>query len=116
MTCLSLKPASGPAESVSASPDAPDGGAFDESHEARLRRRYARVPGVVSLGAGRDARPDGALADQRQPASSFENRLGRTRGRGPGIGPPLAVCSRSRVAVAGRAAMPIETERRGVVP
>jgi hypothetical protein len=47
MTCLSLKPASGPAESVSASPDAPDGGAFDESHEALLRRRYARVPGVT---------------------------------------------------------------------
>jgi hypothetical protein len=41
---------------------------------------------------------------------------GERADRGAGIGPPFAVCPRSRVAVAGRAAMPIETERRGVVP
>src|SRR3546814_10639685 len=31
------------------------------------------------------------------------------------IEPPFAVCSRSGVAVAGRAAMPVETQRCGVV-
>jgi PRC-barrel domain len=36
-------------------------------------------------------------------------------GPGVGMGAPFAVCSRGGIAVAGRAAMPVETQRRGVV-
>jgi hypothetical protein len=56
-----------------------------------------------------------AMAELYSPA--FDLDRDRRANRVPPLapGPPFAVCSRGGVAVTGRAAIPVETQRRGVV-
>src|SRR5690349_646603 len=80
--------------------------------QLHLARTAKRPPTRPQLTLPPRQGPSGSV-----PASVVVSNVGwgETRVRGAAICPPFTVCSRSRVAVPGRPAMPIETQRRGVV-